>query len=190
MAFAPVTGIFLAQLSYGHTIRETLIVNWIMPSIFAIVWMSIFGGVAINMQSSGVVDLAGEMAASGTYVAIWSVLQQLPLSELLIPVTLFIMLLSFSTSADNSITVISALCVRERKIGDEAPWWLKLIWGIAIGLLSFLLMAFAAGSKGNDGVRYMVVTMGSILSVFIILQIISTARLIYSYHKESGKETN
>ena len=51
-------------------------------------------------------------------------------------------------------------------------------------------MAFAAGSKGNDGVRYMVVTMGSILSVFIILQIISTARLIYSYHKESGKETN
>ena len=190
MAFAPVTGIFLAQLSYGHTIRETLIVNWIMPSIFAIVWMSIFGGVAINMQSSGVVDLAGEMAASGTYVAIWSVLQQLPLSEFLIPVTLFIMLLSFSTSADNSITVISALCVRERKIGDEAPWWLKLIWGIAIGLLSFLLMAFAAGSKGNDGVRYMVVTMGSILSVFIILQIISTARLIYSYHKESGKETN
>ena len=187
MAFAPVTGIFLAQLSYGHTIRETLIVNWILPSVFAIVWMTIFGGVAIEMQTAGVVDIAGDMAAGGTYVAIWSVLNHLPLSQILVPITLFIMLLSFSTSADNSITVISALCVKGRSIGDEAPWWLKAVWGVAIGLLSFLLMAFAAGSKGNDGVRYMVVTMGSILSVLVILQIAATARLIYRYHKQADR---
>ena len=187
MAFAPVTGIFLAQLSYGHTIRETLIVNWILPSVFAIVWMTIFGGVAIEMQTAGVVDIAGDMASGGTYVAIWSVLNHLPLSQILVPITLFIMLLSFSTSDDNSITVISDLCVKGRRIGDEAPWWLKAVWGVAIGLLSFLLMAFAAGSKGNDGVRYMVVTMGSILSVLVILQIAATARLIYRHHKQADR---
>ncbi len=188
MAFAPVTGIFLAQLSYGHTIRETLIVNWIMPSVFAIIWMTIFGGVAIDMQTSGVVDLAAEMAENGTYVAIWSVLKNLPFSQVLIPITLFIMLISFTTSADNSVTVISALCIRDRKIGDEAPKPVKIIWGVVIGLLSFLLMAFASGSKGNDGVRYMVVTMGSILSVLVILQIISTAKLVYECHKETAQK--
>ena len=188
MAFAPVTGIFLAQLSYGHTIRETLIVNWIMPSVFAIIWMTIFGGVAIDMQTSGVVDLAAEMAENGTYVAIWSVLKNLPFSQVLIPITLFIMLISFTTSADNSVTVISALCIRDRKIGDEAPKPVKIIWGVVIGLLSFLLMAFASGSKGNDGVRYMVVTMGSILSVLVILQIISTAKLVYECHKETSQK--
>lgn len=184
MAFAPVTGIFLAQLSYGHTIREVLIVNWIMPSVFAIIWMTIFGGVAIDMQANGIADLAGEMARSGTYVSIWSVLQHLPLSGILIPITLFVMLISFSTSADNSVTVISALSTKNKKIGEEAPVWLKIVWGAVIGLLSFLLMAFAAGSKGNDGVRYMVVSIGSILSIFVILQIISTARLIYRLYKD------
>lgn len=53
MAFAPVTGVFLAQLSYGRTIREVLFVNWIMPSVFVIIWMGVFGGCAVNWQIGG-----------------------------------------------------------------------------------------------------------------------------------------
>lgn len=179
MAFAPVTGVFLAQLTYGRTIREVLFVNWIMPSLFAIVWFGIFGGCAINWQINGVVDLAAVISQNGTYAGIWQFLQQLPLSQLLIPITLFVMLISFSTSADNSITVISALCMRGKRIGDEAPARIKIIWGLVIGLLSFLLMAYASGSKGNDGVRYMVVAIGCVLSIFIVLQIISVVKMIF-----------
>ena len=179
MAFAPVTGVFLAQLSYGHTIREVLIVNWIMPSLFAVVWFSIFGGCAIDWQLSGVVDLAAVMQENGTYAAIWSFIRQLPLSAVLVPVTLFVMLISFSTSADNSITVISALCMRGRRIGDEAPAPVKIAWGVAIGLLSFLLMAYASGGKGNDGVRYMVVSIGSVFSILIILQIAAAVKVFF-----------
>lgn len=179
MAFAPVTGVFLAQLSYGHTIREVLIVNWIMPSLFAVVWFSVFGGCAIDWQLSGVVDLAAVMQENGTYAAIWSFIRQLPLSAVLVPVTLFVMLISFSTSADNSITVISALCMRGRRIGDEAPAPVKIAWGVAIGLLSFLLMAYASGGKGNDGVRYMVVSIGSVFSILIILQIAAAVKVFF-----------
>jgi len=177
MAFAPVTGVFLAQLSFGRTIREVLFVNWIMPSLFAIVWFGIFGGCAINWQINGVVDMASIINQNGTYAGIWAFLQQFPLSQIIIPVTLFIMLISFSTSADNSITVISALCVHGKQIGDEAPSVIKVIWGVAIGLLSFLLMAYASGSKGNDGVRYMVVAIGSVLSIYIILQIVAAVKM-------------
>ena len=62
MAFAPVTGVFLAQLTYGHTIREVMIVNWIMPSVFAIIWFSVFGGCAVNWQVNGILDIASVMA--------------------------------------------------------------------------------------------------------------------------------
>lgn len=106
-------------------------------------------------------------------------MQQLPLSFIFIPVTLFVMLISFVTSADNSVTVISALSIHGKKIGDEASTTLKTAWGVAIGLLSFLIMAYASGSKGNDGVRYMVVAIGSVLSIFIILQIISTVKMFF-----------
>ena len=179
MAFAPVTGVFLAQLTYGHTIREVMIVNWIMPSVFAIIWFSVFGGCTANWQVNGILDIASVMADNGTYAGIWAFMKQLPLSQILIPITLFIMLISFSTSADNSVSAISALCTKNSKIGDEAPSILKAMWGIAIGILAYLLMAYAAGSKGNDGVRYMVVAIGAVLSIFIILMIAATIKMFF-----------
>ena len=53
------------------------------------------------------------------------------------------------------------------------------MWGIAIGILAYLLMAYAAGSKGNDGVRYMVVAIGAVLSIFIILMIAATIKMFF-----------
>lgn len=103
----------------------------------------------------------------------------MPLAQILIPITLFIMLISFSTSADNSVSAISALCTKDSKIGDEAPSILKVMWGVAIGVLAYLLMAYAAGSKGNDGVRYMVVAIGAVLSIFIVLMMISTVKMFF-----------
>ena len=173
------TGVFLAQLTYGHTIREVMIVNWIMPSVFAIIWFSVFGGCAVNWQVKGVLDIASIMAENGTYAGIWAFMKQLPLSQIFIPITLFIMLISFSTSADNSVSAISALCTKNCKIGEEAPSILKAMWGIAIGILAYLLMAYAAGSKGNDGVRYMVVAIGAVLSIFIILMITATVKMFF-----------
>lgn len=116
MAFAPVTGVFLAQLTYGHTIRESLIVNWLMPSVFAIIWFSVFGGCAINWQVSGFLDIASVINENGTYAGIWAFIGKLPFAQILIPITLFIMLISFSTSADNSVSAISALCTQNSKI--------------------------------------------------------------------------
>ena len=56
---------------------------------------------------------------------------------------------------------------------------MKAMWGIAIGILAYLLMAYAAGSKGNDGVRYMVVAIGAVLSIFIILMITATVKMFF-----------
>ena len=179
IAYAPVTSVFLAQISYGRTIREFLIVNWIMPSVFAIVWFSLFGSTAMNWQLNGVADIAGAIAKDGTYAGIWTFMQNLPLYKILIPINLFIMFISFSTSADNGVTVLSALCMKGKKIGDEAPAVLKIIWGAAIGLLSFLLMAFASGAKGNDGVRYMVVALGSVIAILVIFMIASLIKMLF-----------
>lgn len=109
-------------------------------------------------------------------------------AQILIPITLFIMLISFSTSADNSVSAISALCTQNSKIGDEAPSILKILWGVAIGVLAYLLMAYAAGAKGNDGVRYMVVAIGSVLSIFIILVIASTVNMFFVDKKASQEQ--
>ena len=128
MAFAPVTGVFLAQLTYGHTIRESLIVNWLMPSVFAIIWFSVFGGCAINWQVSGFLDIASVIKRKWHICWHMGIHWKVTFCAILIPITLFIMLISFSTSADNSVSAISALCTQNSKIGDEAPSILKILW--------------------------------------------------------------
>lgn len=49
-------------------------------------------------------------------------------------------------------------------------------------------MAYAAGAKGNDGVRYMVVAIGSVLSIFIILVIASTVNMFFVDKKVSQEQ--
>lgn len=179
IAYAPTTGVFLAQISYGRTFREFLFVNWILPSLFMIVWFGIWGGSAISLQLSGAEDLAEIIRQDGTYAGIWLYLQNLPFTQILIPVVLFTMVISYTTGADNCITVMSALSVQGKKIGDEAPASIKLAWGIPIGLLAFLLMAFASGTTGNDGVRHMVIAIGSLLLLYFILHISAAIKLFF-----------
>lgn len=106
MAFAPVTGVFLAQLTYGHTIRESLIVNWLMPSVFATIWIFlVFGGCAINWQVNGVLDIASVISENGTYAGIWAFIGKLPFAQILIPTTLYIMLFL-------SLPVRTIVCLR------------------------------------------------------------------------------
>ena len=40
-------------------------------------------------------------------------------------------------------------------------------------------MAYACGGKGNDGVRYMVVSIGSVFSILIVLQIVAAVRVFF-----------
>lgn len=50
LAFAPVTGLFLIKLAKGRMLREFIVINWIVPSVFGMVWFAVFGGLALDIQ--------------------------------------------------------------------------------------------------------------------------------------------
>lgn len=53
IAYAPLMGIFFAIIAYGRTIRQFLIINWILPASFGFVWFSVWGSTALDWQISG-----------------------------------------------------------------------------------------------------------------------------------------
>ena len=171
IAYAPVMGLFLAKISYGRTIREFMIINWILPSIFGLVWFSVWGGTALNWQMNGVVDLVSILKENGATAAVWGFLQHLPmnLGIVLIPVVMVTLLLSFSTAADSITHTLASLCVSSDRTSDEAPGSLKLVWGIIIGAVSVIMGAFAGGVRGVDGARQLsAVGAFVVLSVFVL----------------------
>ena len=52
IAYAPLMGIFFAIIAYGRTVRQFLIVNWILPATFGFVWFSVWGSTALEWQKS------------------------------------------------------------------------------------------------------------------------------------------
>ncbi len=181
IAYAPVMGMFLAKISYGRTIREFMIVNWILPSVFCWVWFSVWGATALNWQMNGVVDLVSILKENGATAAVWGFLQYLPFKFgiVVIPVVMVTLILSFCTAADSICHTLASLCVSQDRSGDEAPKHLMLAWGVIIGSVSVIMGALAGGVRGVDGVRQLS-SVGAflVLGVFI-LQIASFVKIFF-----------
>ena len=89
LAWAPITALFLGRLSYGYTVKQFMVVNWVLPSIFGMIWMSIFSGTAIDMQVNQGIGLGKLLEAAGPESIIYRVFEELPWSNLIAVVFLF-----------------------------------------------------------------------------------------------------
>ena len=63
ISWTPFVGIFIARISRGRTIREFLIGVTVVPTLFVVLWMSVFGGSAIELIQGGE-QAFGEAVAS------------------------------------------------------------------------------------------------------------------------------
>ena len=112
MAWAPITAGFLGRIAYGYTVRQFLVVNILFPSLFAIVWMTIFSGTTMDLQLNQGLDLAGQLKSSGAESLAYTVFNQFPLAQIIIPVFLILVFISYVTSADSNTLVMATMCSR------------------------------------------------------------------------------
>lgn len=179
IAYAPLMGLFLAVISYGRTIRQFMIINWILPSIFSIVWFGVWGSTALQWQQQGTLDLVATITDHGAVAGLWSFLGNLPLSVLIIPVVMLTLILSFSTAADSMTRTIASLCTLNVKHDEEPPNWQKLVWGLSIGIIAFVMVAYAGGAQGVDGVKYLAAAGGSLVLFIFVLQVASAIKMFF-----------
>ncbi|WP_036728522.1 BCCT family transporter [Peptoniphilus mikwangii] len=179
IAYAPVTGIFLGQISYGRTIRECLIVNLILPSVFGIIWFGVWGNTAINMQLTGQMDLVATIQNSNAVTALFEFIKNMPLSVILIPINLFVILISFVTAADATTNNVASMCIKNIPIGSEAPRYLKVVWGVTIGIIAIIMAAFGGREQGVEGVKALAAAGGFVVLFIFILQIVSAIKMFF-----------
>lgn len=179
IAYAPLMGIYLAVISQGRTIREFMIVNWILPSVFSIVWIGIWGGTALNWQQNNVADLVGTIKNSGAVAGLWTFLSNLPFGFIIIPVIMLTLILSFATAADSMVRSISQLCTANIRHDEEPDQWKKLLWAISIGIIAFVMVAFAGGEQGVDGVKYLAALGGTAILFVFVLQVASAIKMFF-----------
>ncbi|GAL02790.1 high-affinity choline uptake protein BetT [Photobacterium aphoticum] len=78
ISWSPFVGMFIARVSKGRTIREFLIAVLIVPTLVTTVWMSVFGGQAIDQVINGVGEL-GKNGLTSVPLAMFEMFESLPL---------------------------------------------------------------------------------------------------------------
>lgn len=181
IAYAPVMGIFLAQISYGRTVREFIIVNLILPSIFGIVWFTVWGNSALHMQMNGTINLVEVIQNNSAVTALWAFLSQLPfgLGTIIVPINLLVIAISFITAADATSTTVASMCVKNLQIGEEAPATLKVLWGVVIGSIAIVMSIFGGGEQGVQGVKSLATAGGFFVLFIFVLQIAAVFKMFF-----------
>jgi choline-glycine betaine transporter len=163
---APLIGLFYARLAKGRTVRQFISMTILGPSIFCFVWITIFGGTAIYLQSTGTFDMWASMQQYGLQNTVFAIFSQYPFTKLLIGVFLFALVASLVTYADPMTSVLATLSCKSMRVDQEPPRLLKLLWGCTIGAISYLIIA----TGGIDGIRGMFTLIGLPL-LFIMIGI-------------------
>lgn len=187
IAYAPLMGIFFAIISYGRTIRQFLVVNWIAPAVFSIVWFSIWGATALEWQATGVADMVSVIQQNGAVAGMWEFLKHIPLSAVFIPIVIVTLIAEYANTANGMATTISSICTKGARHDEEPATWLKILWGVTIGVISAIMVAFGGGEQGVDGVKYLAACGGFAVLFVFVLQVASTFKVFF-LDKETKKD--
>lgn len=141
LAWAPFVGLFIARVSYGRTIREFIFGVLLIPTLFTLLWMTVFGNTAIDLVfTEGMTSLAS-MVDEDSSVALFVFLENFPLSSVLSMLAVLMIIIFFVTSCDSGAMVVDMLCSYGR---NDTPLWQRIYWAVGVGVVASILL-YAGG---------------------------------------------
>jgi len=171
LAWAPFVGLFIARISRGRTIREFIIGVILIPTVFTLFWMTIFGNSAIDLvHNQGVVGL-GEMVSKDSSVALFVFLENFPLSTLLSAFSVLMIVIFFVTSCDSGAMVVDMLCSHGR---NDTPLWQRVYWAVGIGIVAAVLLL----AGGLNALQTMTIASALPFTIVLLLAIIGLIKAL------------
>ncbi|WP_413528344.1 choline transporter [Rahnella inusitata] len=186
VAWSPFVGLFLARISRGRTIRQFVLGTLIIPFVFTLLWLSIFGNSALYQILHGNLDFANEVIAHPER-GVYSLLAQYPGFTLSASVATITGLLFYVTSADSGSLVLGNFTSKLADINNDAPNWLRIFWSVTIGVLTLGMLM----TDGVSALQNTTVIMGlpfSFVIFFIMAGLYKSLRL-EDYRRASNQQS-
>lgn len=171
ISWSPFVGMFIARVSYGRTVREFIIGVLLVPSVVGIVWMSTFGGTALEQYfSDGYTGVANAVPE----LALFKMLVQLPFTGMASALSVVLIAIFFITSADSGSLVMDTITAGGKL---NSPVSQRMFWCTLSGLVAIALMV----SGGTASLRAMTISISLPFSVLILLMALGLHRGLREY---------
>lgn len=161
VAWAPFTGVFIARISKGRTVREFLLGVICLPTMFSLLWFGVFGGTGLYLELFGGGGF-GAVVLSDVTRALFSLFGHLPGTLWLNWIALGLISVFLITSADSASFVLGMLTTGG---STDPPTARKITWGVIIAVLA------SAGMFSGGGIPILraLAIVGAIPFTFVLL---------------------
>ncbi|GGH18729.1 betaine/carnitine transporter, BCCT family [Cribrihabitans marinus] len=134
ISWSPFVGMFIARVSRGRSVREFLICVLLIPSMVCVLWMSVFGGTAINQV---VADGYTQAKDAALELKLFYMLDPLPLATITSTIGIVLVIVFFVTSSDSGSLVIDTITAGGKV---DAPVSQRVFWCIFEGAVAIVLL--------------------------------------------------
>ncbi|CAG7657093.1 BCCT family transporter [Paenibacillus allorhizosphaerae] len=136
ISWAPFVGMFIARVSRGRTIKEFVLGVLFIPSLFSLIWFSVFGGTGLHQQMLEGINIAAAVSKDVTS-ALFVSLEHIHFGKLLAVIATALIVCFFITSADSATFVLGMFSTG----GNLTPSGkVKLTWGLVQSAIAIVLL--------------------------------------------------
>lgn len=136
ISWSPFVGMFIARISKGRTVKEFILGVILIPTLLSFVWMSVFGGSALFLQAHGIADIVTAVK-DDVATAMFVMLNNFPISEVLSVVAIVLVVVFFVTSSDSGSLVVDHL-TSGGKLDSPVPQ--RVFWALMEGVVAAVLL--------------------------------------------------
>ena len=140
ISWSPFVGMFIARVSRGRTVREFIICVLLIPSLVCVLWMAVFGGVAIDQVLTDPANSAVKAQVIDSYnppLSLFAMLEGLPLSSITSVIAIVLVIVFFVTSSDSGSLVIDTITAGGK---IDAPLPQRVFWATFEGAVAIALL--------------------------------------------------
>ena len=138
ISWSPFVGLFIARVSRGRTVRELIACMLIIPTLIVALWMNAFGGTAVSQYvDRGHPGVIAAVQAQQPEIALFALLETLPLANITSFIGLVLIVVFFVTSSDSGSLVIDTITAGGKL---DAPVAQRVFWCIFEGLVAIALL--------------------------------------------------
>lgn len=137
LSWAPCVGMFIARISRGRTVRSLVGCMLVVPLLLETLWFNTFGGTALALQRGGHSGMVEAVEAGQPELALFRMLELLPLSDITSFIAIVLVMVFFVTSSDSGTLVIDTITAGGKL---DAPVVQRVFWCSFEGLIAITLL--------------------------------------------------
>lgn len=179
ISWAPFVAIFLARVSKGRTIGETVVTALFVPTLATFAWLAVFGGAGLQAERGDGPGLPDEIVQQPA-IALHALLETLPFAPVTMGLATLVILLFFVSSSDSGSLVDDMVTSG----GDPHPPRIqRVFWAVSEGAVAVTLLL----AGGLTAIRNAAISLG--LPMSIVLALAAAAMIKIMVAERSGANT-